>query len=161
MPLDITVDPLTTAFVAYISIDAANTYMELNKLDSSIWSQASNSQKGIALTKSTVAINKLPFKGSKTVGTQDFEFPRGGDTSPPSAIESACAEIAFALIDGKNPEYDFESLRISKDKVSGIEITSDTEVYMAHTVAGIPSMEAWNLLLPYLRDKNSFAISTV
>jgi len=144
---------------AYITIDEANTYVNTHFIERSSWTNATDTDKAIVLNDATIRIDRLPFKGSRTVVTQDFEFPRGGDTSPPSAIDSACAEIAFALIDGKDPDYEYESLRVSKDKVSGVEITSDTGVFMTHKVAGIPSLSAWNLLIPYLRDNSSFSVS--
>lgn len=137
---------------SYMTVDEANTYVFENKLDSYPWDNVTDTQKGIALNLAAEAINRLSFKGSRTVTGQTHEFPRGGDTSFPAAIEKACAEIAFALIDGRNPEYDYESLRVSQDKVSGVEITSEVDVAQPHIAAGIPSATAWNMLTPYLRN---------
>ena len=45
--------------------------------------------------------------------SQPLEFPRGEDTQVPEAIRIAEYEIAYALLDGKDPELELENLAIS------------------------------------------------
>ena len=45
--------------------------------------------------------------------SQPLEFPRGTDTEVPEAIRIAEYEIAYALLDGKDPELELENLAIS------------------------------------------------
>ncbi len=42
---------------------------------------------------------------------QPLEFPRGSDTAVPDDIRRACYEIAYNLLDGKDPEMELENTK--------------------------------------------------
>src|SRR5690606_14958372 len=96
-----------------------------------------------ALIAATLIIDTLAFKGRKhsvytllqsnpnaTVeqvrqaeASQMLEFPRGSDTEVPDAIRVACYEIAYSLLDGKDPEIELENLGISSQGISSVRTT--------------------------------------
>ena len=96
----------------YITLEEANTYILANKLSTerSSWTTAEDSDKSIAITKATKAIDRLPFRGDKVSTSQENQFPRGTDTSAPQDILDACAELAFSFIDGRDAEFEFDNL---------------------------------------------------
>jgi hypothetical protein len=58
------------------------------------------------LRKATLALDRLyygRFLGSKTSAAQPLEFPRGGETTIPTAVAHATAELALLLQDGFDP----------------------------------------------------------
>lgn len=135
----------------YVNITDANSYVLSNKLKRSAWTRASDTDKTIALTNATRIIDRLPLLGSKSVSSQTNAFPRGGDTTVPQAIEDACVEIAFGLIDGIDPIKEYENLMITSKKYGSVSITSSEKVNKAYVAMGIVSLDAYILLLPYLK----------
>ena len=55
--------------------------------------------------------------------SQPLEFPRGNDTEVPEAIRRACYEIAYSLLDGKDPELELENLGITSQGYSSVRTT--------------------------------------
>lgn len=152
------------------------------RLHSDAWDDATLSNKQKALIAATRIIDTLNFKGTKaTVHTlldgnpdsteaeirvaeaeQDHEFPRGADTTVPSAIEQACYEIAFALLDGRDPDMELEALAISSQGIESVRTTySRNQVPQIHLINGVPSHAAWRLLQPFLRDDDSIKLVRV
>ncbi len=94
--------------------------------------------------------------------SQEMEFPRGEDTVVPEAIRRACYEIAYSLLDGKDPELELENLGIESQGYSSVRTTfSRTHVPVEHIVNGVPSATAWRLLAPFLRDADAMRVSRV
>jgi hypothetical protein len=94
--------------------------------------------------------------------SQELEFPRGADTEVPEPIRRACYEIAYSLLDGKDPEIELENLGIVSQGYSSVRTTfSRTHVPVEHIVNGVPSATAWRLILPFLRDDDAIRVSRV
>lgn len=138
----------------YAEITDANTYFD-TRLFTSIWDNASETDQIAALTMATQAIDNLNFLGELTEDDQENQFPRYEDDSVPTAIVNACCEIALSLIDGKDPEMEFENLTMSDFIYGEVKTKYNRRLLPEHIVAGIPSITAWRLLLPYIRDPRS------
>lgn len=169
---------------AYVTADEANAYFA-ERLHSAVWDNASPVDQTKALLAATRAIDNLNFKGYKsTVATllsgvfdvsevdpsairtaeaaQELEFPRGTDTQVPSAIQRACFEIAYALLDGVDPDTELENLAVVSQGYAGIRTTYNRiQQPIEHLIAGIASATAWRLLKPFIRDGQAIKTSRV
>jgi len=90
-----------------------------------------------------------------------MQFPRNGDTLVPADIQSAAAEIALALLDGVNPELEFENIHMTSQGYGGVRSSFDRSVKPPHILSGVPSFTAWTYLKPYLRDHLSLDLFRV
>ena len=133
-----------------------DSYMT-GKLDSDAWDDAVSAEKQTALTQATRIIDRLNFIGAKNVATQVNQFPRGTETSVPTDIRDASVEIAFALLDGVNPELELDNLNVVSQGLSSARTNYNRSFSNPRIAAGVPSMVAWNLLRPYLRDDKQIA----
>ena len=122
-----------------------------------------------ALYTAQQLIDRFAFTGSKTVSTQSLEFPRtrtlddgtvcliSGSAGIPTGIEQAAFLIADALLSGRDPQGDFESLNIKVETFGPVRTEFDTSRNVKNHVANlIPSPEAWSLILPFLRVSSAF-----
>ena len=144
----------------YISVVDADTYFD-ERLNSDAWEDATTADKTKALITSTRMIDRLNFRGNKTVATQSEQFPRGEDTEVPDDIKYACCEIAIALLDGVDPELEFENLDMVSQGYANVRSTYNRSSKPEHLIAGIMSIIAWRYLKPYLRDPTYLDISRV
>ena len=133
----------------YETVENANTYF-LSRLHVYSWIASNDPDKIKALTEATARIDRLRFSGDKTDPDQDNEFPRDEEVDVPEDIKIACCEIAFALLDGVEPEKEFANLTHIKEEFAAEKITYSEVEIPEHTVAGIPSAYAWRFLRPYL-----------
>ena len=117
-------------------------------------------------------IDKFQFIGHKVVTTQNLEFPRdrtkkddtvvliGGTAGVPESIENAAYLIADALLSGRDPQLDFESLHVKSETVAGIRTEFESgRVPMEHVSNLIPSSAAWALIRPFLHIAQSFDVN--
>lgn len=139
----------------YATVDEGEEYFS-TRLHSESWDNATDDRRLKALRMATRAIDRLSFKGKKDDPTQALEFPRGG--SVPDSIKIACCEVALSLLDGVDPDLEEESLKDVTDAYATVRVTSDPSIRMDHIRAGIPSVEAWKFLLPFLNDPWSLVI---
>jgi hypothetical protein len=148
------------------------------------WSAASDADREKALIAARGIIDALNYKGVKAAvytvcGTSDLdssgvasdviqaaeasqplEFPRGTDTEVPEAIRIAEYEIAYALLDGKDPEIELENLAISAMGYGTVKTTYErAQLPIEHIINMVPSSVAWRLLMPFLRDSDAFHLS--
>lgn len=144
----------------YISISSAVDYFS-ERLNTEAWDNASEADQIKAINMATDAINKLNFVGDMTDSNQENQFPRGGDTEVPQDVQEACAELAMRLLDGVDPELEFENLGMVSQGYSNVRSTYDRTIPMEHVVAGIVSITAWRKLKPYLRDSRSIELHRV
>lgn len=169
----------------YGNILRANTYFN-QRVDASAWTGMDNPTQRKALYTATQMIDRLNYKGSKSDPNQNLEFPRQGnvlipspdpysldptinmqvyetivDVDVPKAIEYANYEIAYALLDGVDPEYEFQKLMVTENRYSSVRSTYDRRRTPEHIAAGIPSYRAWTYLKPYLQDGRSVILSRV
>jgi hypothetical protein len=93
---------------------------------------------------------------------QPLEFPRGSDTEVPMEIRRACYEIAYSLLDGKDPEMELENLQVTSHGYG--EVRAHYERNMGpieHLINMCPSSLGWNILRPFLRDSQMVQMSRV
>jgi len=145
---------------AYLTITEANQYFD-KRLDTNPWDDASSKNKQKALEQATQIIDRLNYNGSKTDDEQENEFPRGGDTEIPDDVKYATAEIALALLDGVDPEIEFENLNMTVHRYGPVQNNYDHRSPPIHTLAGVPSVTAWRYLIPYLRDNREIEMHRI
>lgn len=137
--------------MSYLTVVEANSYFE-GRLGTQCWDDSSPADQAASLTHATRIIDRLNFVGSKSDSDQDNQFPRNGDTVVPDDVKYATAEIALALLDGVNPELEFENIHMTSQGYGGARSSFDRSVKPPHILAGVPSFTAWTYLRPYLRD---------
>jgi len=136
---------------SYLTEAEAQVYFD-GRVGSEAWDDADSTSRDKALSHGTKIIDRLNFLGCKAIETQENQFPRGADVSIPQAIKNATCEIALALLDGVNPEMEYENLFMTSQGYGGIRSSYDRSVKAPHLLAGVPSFTAWTYLRPYLRD---------
>ncbi len=165
----------------YGSLNAANTYFT-TRLHSNLWFNETSTERANALYKATSILEMLNYKGCKaTVYTaleadseatqatlraaeaaQELEFPRDMDTSVPTTIEYATYEIAFALLDGIDPDLELENLAVVSQGYAGVKTTYNRgQQPIEHLINGVPSATAWRMLRPFLRSDGGPKLSRV
>lgn len=145
---------------AYIDLLDANTYFS-QRLHTEDWDYASDADRTKALIMATKAIDRLNFNGDKADEDQEHEFPRGTDTSIPQQVQDACCELALSLLSGIDPDLEFQNLGLLNQGYANVRSTYDRRRTAPHIAAGIPSVAAWRLLLPFLRDPSVIEMSRV
>lgn len=180
-------DPLATSAleVAYGSVQRANDYFA-TRLHIDLWDATSLLDKAKALKTATTLIDHLNFAGEKHEAflvregfdtacltetqqkaiwdageTQCLEFPRGSDIFIPRDIELSCYDLAFTLLDGVDPEIEFQNQSTISEGFASVRDTKDRSFVQEHIHAGIPSLGAWSRLRRYLRDARGIKLSRV
>lgn len=142
----------------YITISDANTYLA-NRMGSNGWDTATTEQRNKALGHATRIINQLPIGGTKTDSEQENEFPRNPDVEVPTNVKYACVEIALALLDGVDIEEEYKDALFSSVKHASLTTVKDPNNCPEHISYGVPSIIAWRLIRPYLRDPRSINLA--
>jgi hypothetical protein len=153
----------------YGTLAKAATYFEA-RLHRELWNNTSNSNQEKALQSATDRIDRLAFIYAKTESDQINAFPRTpaptascpnptAITEVPEAIEHACYEIAFELLNGADPEKEVRELQYSSFAFANLRKGYDRESVPEHLNAGIPSALAWGYLKPYLRNPLDYKIN--
>jgi len=145
----------------YANVTFAVWYFNEHKLNTEAWDDAEGSARRKSLTEATAIMDRLSYYGSKTVDTQLLEFPRDGDTTVPSEIKAACCEIAYALLDGVDPEIEYENLSMSEQAFGSTKAKYNTERFPINFAHGVPSFRAWTYLSPYLASDPSIILDRV
>lgn len=147
---------------SYVTATEGLTYFS-TKLSSRAtpYNSASLDDRTAALAEATMRIDRLVFNGEKTDSEQENQFPRDDDSEVPQDIKDACCEIALKLLDGYDDDYEFEDQRIIQQKIGQLSTFHDRSGPSLHKLAGIPSIIAWRLLLPYMRDPREVLIRRV
>lgn len=130
------------------------------RLRTGAWDDATSDLRTRALKQATRAIDKLNFAGHKHDRTlaidgtpnQPNQFPRGDDTVVPDAVKQATCELALALLDDVDPNLEIENQNIASQRLGDFSINRNAGTAQEHVMAGIPSIQAWTLLQPFLRD---------
>ena len=144
----------------YISRTDADTYFS-TRYNTDDWDRSTDTEKTAALVEATQAIDRLNFCGDKYDADQTLEFPRGDDTTVPAAIQEANAEEAARLLSGVDPQDEFDDIFVTAHSFAGAKVTYDRRNPPIHIAAGIMSINAWRLLLPWLRDPRTMNLSRV
>ena len=149
------------------------------KLNASVWYAAPPADRHAAIIAATRIINRLNFKGvpaavyhARESGASDVQiralfdqqesaFPRDANTHIPQRVKDACCEIAFAILDGYDPDQEVRALATVSEGVGPLSIraTYDRTQAPEWVLAGVPTPTAWQLLRPYLRDPGTIRVS--
>ena len=150
------------------------------RLHETAWTDATDANREKALIAARGIIDSLNYKGYKASvytllqanpsaaqeqiraaeASQPLEFPRGADTEVPEAIRIAEYEIAYALLDGKDPELELENLAVSAMGYGAVKTSYErSQLPIEHIVNLVPSSVAWRLLKPFLRDSDAIKLS--
>jgi hypothetical protein len=135
----------------YCNISEAQDYFDDSRLNAEAWDDSSSEKQLKALKQATRMIDRLSFKGTKTYLDQINEFPRCGLFVIPQDIQIACCELALTLLDGVDPDLEEEDLGAISEGYSTVRVALDPNIRKDHIRAGVPSVEAWKHLLPYLK----------
>ena len=142
---------------SYMTVAEATAYFD-NRLNVRPWECATPEEQRRSLYMATEIIDRLNFIGCKADEDQENQFPRGTDTVVPEDVQKASAEIALALLDGVEPEIEFENLFLRSQGYGPVRSAYDKTIPASNVVAGVPSVTAWRYLAPYLRSPNTFDI---
>ena len=145
---------------SYLTIIEAQTYFN-TRLHTLPWDCAIDDEKTKALAMATKIIDRLNYEGEKTDEAQVNQFPRDADIVVPQDIMDATTEIALSLLDGVDPELEFENLAMITQQYGTIKSTYDRSINQDYKMAGVPSMTAWRMLKPYLRDSQGIDLNRV
>ena len=142
---------------SYISIEDADLYFN-ERLTNDVWFETIELDKTRSLLTAVRYIDRLNFNGSKSNPDQSYEFPRNGGTDVPLDIQYACCEIAYNLLDGRDPEFESEHVHVGTSNLSTVKVSKDTDNVPVYILHNIPSSLAWSYLRPYLVDTNTLQI---
>ena len=146
--------------ISYSDIPTADEYFLTQRLNSDEWFDYDDIKKSSALVTATRYIDTLNFIWNKTDENQPNEWPRNNQSTPRDII-LACYEIAFQLICGRDVEYDAENLDDTQQRFETYQVHTTQGPLQLFKIHSIPSVVAWNLLSPYLRDGQSVLLSRV
>jgi len=146
---------------AYATLIEAEAFVLANIMDSTDWDAAADALKEKGLLLATNMIDNLNFIGEKTVAAQAQQFPRGEDTVVPTNIKEACTHIAMRLVEGIDMELELENVFMTAQQYGNVRSVYNRDVVAEHIIHGIPSMQAWLKLKPYLREIGTVDISRV
>lgn len=165
----------------YVTRPEAQAYFD-DRLHEIAWTRSSIPDRNKSLLAATRIIDRLNFKGYKKPvydllvaspcatreeiasanESQELEFPRDTDTTTPPEIKIACYEIAYALLDGIDPDLELENLGVISQGYASVRTTySRSHNPVEHLNAGVPSATAWRYLKPFLRDPGGIKLSKV
>lgn len=137
---------------SYVTNSEANTYFHDQRYNSGLWDQTSEADKTKLLLEATQLIENLNFSGDKADEDQELEFPRGDSDDVPEDIKIACYEIAYAILSGRDVEYEAQLIGQSTASTSVGRLVVDPDTINLAKIHLIPSVKAWLKLRPYLRN---------
>jgi hypothetical protein len=134
----------------YGSIQEADRYFGV-LLHGELWDVTTPIRKYKALVTATKKIDTLRFAGVKTDNLQTLQFPRYGQTEVPLAIRQATYEEALSLLKGVDAETEYDNLFLRTRAFGTLRVDYDlNRPAPEHKKAGITSLRAWQLLIPYM-----------
>lgn len=142
----------------YTTLNEADDYFEF-RFNSPLWQDADPATKNKLLITASRLLAHLNWAGDKTDADQALEFPRGGDTAIPDRIKHGVCEIAYALLDGRDVEYEQELVGYIKTGASGISADISPIAMDAARIHNIPSIMAWNYFRPFLRTGSEITLA--
>jgi len=143
-------------FTAYADEVFAEDYFQY-RLGTTKWDTANENERRAALQMASDDIDKLPLRGFRRTSTQTRRFPRDFDTTDEinDAVKQATCELALGYLKGVDPHREYELLTRREMVYATIREQRNATLVEPHIVAGIPSLRAFNLLVPFLRDERS------
>jgi hypothetical protein len=135
---------------SYVTLEEFQNYVDGFIIDTDDFDAATPPMRQKALNIATRSIDRLNFEGDLTDPAQPNQFPRGGDTTVPTAIKNATCEIALVLLTS-TLDIESDKLATREDAFLAVKTARDTNAVSENVVNGIVSFEAWLLLKPFLR----------
>lgn len=145
---------------AYVSAAAAEAFFK-NRLPETMWTEATVVEKVQALNMATQAIDKLNYIGERASTSQTHQFPRDDDSEVPQDIKDACCLCAVKFLDDWNSDDVREEMVANYQAIGPVKRSSERDAYLPHLTLGIPSAEAWDLLVPYLRQPGALKLDRI
>lgn len=160
---------LTVGTNSYATVAEATAYFD-ERLWSDDWYEFNIDQQAQALITATKAVDRLTFKGRKKSITQVLKFPRcyeliespptvvyiGNlmeswdgrycETDTPEQVKTAVYEEALAILDRGNNER----AKLQREGIQSFSLGSLSETYKLSAGRGLLSIEAKELLKPYI-----------
>jgi len=144
----------------YGTLDEGEAYFA-TRLNAQAWDNSVVGDRTKALYQATRAIDRLNFAGEKTDEAQELQFPRIDETTIPVSVRAAAYECALKFLDGVDLDFEARDMGLGAITQGGARTVFQEGVPQDHLRAGIPSVEAWLYLLPFLRDPGDFSVSRV
>jgi hypothetical protein len=134
----------------YGTVQEADRYFGV-LLHGELWERTTSLRKYKALVSATKQIDTLRFAGRRTDDGQPLEFPRFGETEVPLAIRQAAYEESLSLLKGIDPTTEYDNLFVRSRGFGSLRTDYEPQNPPEHKKAGITSLKAWQLMLPYLK----------
>jgi hypothetical protein len=83
------------------------------------------------------------------------------ENTPEQVKKDACCLIAISLLDAIDPNIEFANLTQTNLTLGGTRTASDPSEHPEHILYGVPSIQAWRLLKPYINDPCSITLCRV
>lgn len=149
-------EELENAFY-YGSVHLADVFFNtLPTTRTETWTANSAVAKRRALIEATRAIDRLAYRGAKSSVTQPLEFPRAEGVVP-TQIEEASYYVAEKFLPGSNADDEYSIVGVIQEKFHAVmREYSEENRDLTHIISGVPSIEAWRLLMPFLRSPRQF-----
>lgn len=144
----------------YVDVAEAQVFFN-GRLNTYAWDAASDPDRLKSLKEASSRIDRLRFQGTRLSESQEREFPRDFQTQVPEDVLQACCLISLALLDGVEIEIENKNLSVITQSFQSSRTTYEPSVRRDHFRHGIPSVEAWECLKPYLADVQELEISRV
>lgn len=157
----------------YISIAAATAYFDL-RLNSGAWYTASSADSSgapderlQALVSASNIVHNLRITDRSILAVASAPDITVTDVSErvypdmPEPVRLATAEIALALLEGVDPDFEYQILQMTSQKYANVQSTYDRSFAPEHILAGVPSVIAWRYLTPYLHSVASIRLDRV
>lgn len=151
---------------SFSSVADANVYFA-GRLYATAWTTSTTQNQQAALNGATEILMRLAWLGIPSVQFQPLPWPRSGlymeqvsidSTAVPFDILNAQYELALALLKGYDPERDARGAAVTSRGYSSVRVAYAPALVPDYVRFGIPSLAAWNLILPYLDMDQSEAI---
>ena len=151
--------------LSYVAVESVEAYVRYH-LGRMAWITTTLENQQAALVTATKVIDRLPYIGYRAVEGQVLKFPRIIDglddgTTVPQSIQEACIEIAIALLNGVDPEMEFNSLTLTRKEYAGLVQVKDARLMEPHKLVGVPSLTGYLLLVPYLREVGTISLNRI
>ena len=169
----------------YGTLVNANLFFGM-RLYTTAWDKAAGARRTAALVEATELVDQFDYIGEKYAVqvvldaqedwydwttaaamealrtaelSQDLSFPRGDSSTVPTEIEHATYLIAKELLAGRDVNLDLENLAVKSAAYGGIKDSYQRDGNLVeHITHLIPSPEAWALIKPFLRERDTFTI---
>lgn len=144
----------------YATLTDADTYVQYH-LRKRLWTALTADEQFTYLNTATRMIDRLSYIGEKADPAQALAFPRAGQTAVPSNIVEATIELAISLADGVDAELELVNIPRIANTYGTLKVVQTPTYAPKHISAGIPCMEAWVRLVPYLADVNALQLRSL